>query len=186
MIAVDIKIFGDDALEQAMGKLEDTKQRAIVRTALRESGKRLWPHIIAAAGGRVLQERTGRLVAALQATRPKAAKTGRDSFGIQLPYPERSALGIGDATFTDADPGKARVQVTDKRGFVLTRIKNRRRRVKVGYYPAILEYGAPPRLRAKRWIRDTVNKRMATELAAIHAEITTAVQQAMTLPEPKE
>lgn len=136
-LIVDIKMLGDKELERQLAKLPEASQKKPVRSAMRGSNNRLKKAIVAAA-----PVATGKLKAALVATKVKSGRRSRSYLQSIWPLPRRELLGIPQDT-------------TEK---------------KQGYYPTAVEYGTktcPP----QSYVRATVNAMHDAEVAKISDDI---------------
>lgn len=131
----------DAGLRNALSKLPKKLQSNVVRTALRRSAKRAQMRVIQAVSGNPIGIRTGRLLTAFAASRLK-------SFGFNR---RRGTAGYG-------------VELPSREALGIDRHDK-------WYYPAVLEYGAPPRLSASRFMRDAIDKHHSSELLIIGSDI---------------
>ncbi len=93
---VDISVLGDKELERKLKRLAGAAQRKVVRQALRANAKRTHQRILGKIQGDPIKSRTGRLLAAWKATKPKAGKRSRSRLQVVVPLPDRSVLGLTD------------------------------------------------------------------------------------------
>lgn len=109
----DMRSFGLQELDKAMQGLQHEVQIKVMRGATRKSAARLQNEILLNASGRIVNEDTGRMVAAFEAEKPGTRKQRDGTIVAFIKLPTREALGIpryeGDTE----------------------------------YYPTILEYGQP-------------------------------------------
>lgn len=155
--AIDVRMFGGKALQRKLDALASpVQQRKAIKPALGKSARRLKKRVIATYQA-IVDDRTGRLLAALKASPVKSSKAGRKRsgiFGWDWALPERHLLGIGD---TDAN-----------------------------YYPAFVEYGhGPPGSKGsgrkdvapRSFIRSTVDADRKTEHRRIGEDIGKGIEK---------
>lgn len=90
----DLKVFGDKELERAMARLPGELQGKVMRTSVRKSANRINNRILINASGGIVDEDTGRMVAAFEA---KSARTKQTQDGDMIGFiklPTRAELGI--------------------------------------------------------------------------------------------
>lgn len=94
---IDIKMLGDKELERALAKLPAKNERFAVRPALQKSAKRTHAEVIKRLSGHPVTPRSGRLLAAMTAMKPKLLKGARGFLGYVLGLPTRDQLDIDPA-----------------------------------------------------------------------------------------
>lgn len=87
---VDISIFGDKALERALGSFEPRVQKKVMRQVIRASAKRNKGHV---AGAWEQHADTGTMARAMQATKVRAGKRSRSSIRVEWPLPVGESKG---------------------------------------------------------------------------------------------
>jgi len=92
---IDISMIGDVELEKKLAALGDrATQLKAVRPSLRASAKRLKAEVVANLSGRVVQPKTGRLLAATQAQKVRALPRSRMVISVGFDFPTRIEMGI--------------------------------------------------------------------------------------------
>lgn len=91
----DLRVLGDKELSRKLSHLAAKGQRRVVGKALRNSGQRIKIRVLLALSGEILQERTGRLVNALEMQKLRSRTLrSQQIYIVGLPLPTRAALGI--------------------------------------------------------------------------------------------
>jgi len=91
----DLKMIGDKELSRKLAHLAEKGQRKVVGKAMRNSGKRVKNEVLIAMSGKILKERTGRLVNALEAMKLKTRSLrSKGLYIVGLPLPTRESLDI--------------------------------------------------------------------------------------------
>ena len=90
----DLRSFGLQELDTAMQGLSHEVQTKVMRGANRKSAARLQNDILLNASGRIINEDTGRLVAAFEAERPGTRKERDGTIIAFVKLPPRAAAGI--------------------------------------------------------------------------------------------
>lgn len=91
---VDIKVFGNKALERSLSSFPARIQKKVVRSALRKSLKHLKAHVVRNLSGHPVSPVSGRYLAAMTAAKPKALPRTRSVIGVGIAIPTREELGI--------------------------------------------------------------------------------------------
>lgn len=87
---VDISVFGDKALERALGSFEPRIQKKVMRQVIRASAKRNKGHVSQAWAQHADE---GTMAAAMKATKVKAGKRSRSQMRIEWPLPSGEKKG---------------------------------------------------------------------------------------------
>ena len=92
-IQFDIKVLGSQELERKLGQLPKKAQNRVMKRVLRATGRRIHNEILLNFSGRVVDEKTGRTVAALEANRPRVVRNNDRGIVVGLRLPTRAQLG---------------------------------------------------------------------------------------------
>ncbi|NIO43785.1 MAG: hypothetical protein GTO41_28685 [Burkholderiales bacterium] len=91
----ELKMLGDKDLSRKLSHLANKGQRKVVGKAMRNSGQRIKTKVLLALSGQILQERTGRLVNALEMQKLRSRTLrSKQMYIVGLPLPTRAALRI--------------------------------------------------------------------------------------------
>jgi hypothetical protein len=91
---VNIKVFGNKALERSLSSFPNRIQRKVVRQAQKKSLKRLQAHVVRKLSGHPVAPKSGRYLAAMIAAKPHPLPRRRYTFGVGIDIPTREELGI--------------------------------------------------------------------------------------------
>ncbi len=90
----DLKVLGSRELENKLGALPMRAQNRVMKRVLRATVARLQNEVLLNLSGRVVDERTGRLVNAIEAQKPKVVRNNERGLVMGLRLPARGELGI--------------------------------------------------------------------------------------------
>ena len=90
---IDISVLGIKAAEDNLRQLEFAIQRRIVRGSMKRSTERLKNEVLLNLSGRVVRERTGAYVNAMEQQKVRARSSQR-GIKVVVPLPTRASLGI--------------------------------------------------------------------------------------------
>lgn len=164
-LAVDISILGDKELERKLSILPDRIQKKVVRQAVTKAAKRAHKRLIDNLSGKIVRVRTGRLLGAVKAGRPKADKSSpRELIKRGTPMPTRSELEIG------SEPGGLMHAIAVAKGRSDPTVDD--------YYPAFVEYGDPKRgVSAKKPFRRSIDDYRDQEIKIIGTDIGSGIER---------
>lgn len=93
----DVRVTGENELKRKLNRLSEQMRNRIIGVALKAGARMIHTEMLLNLSGRIVQERTGSLVNAMEKQKPvllRARNPDVRTVGIKMP--ERSALGIKD------------------------------------------------------------------------------------------